>query len=294
MKLLQIGAPKSGNFWLYKILDGILKRVNLSKPHFIQQQPIFELAKNWDLNYPEQAGIDVIDITDLQCFYRISSIFKMPITDLRQYISRTNHVWTHSPICKSSGKVFSLFDKKIYIIRDPRDRAVSASNYYCSSYMQKYFPQPIATPQDYLKQHLEDLMIEWVWHVFDHLRLKEKLDIHLVFYEAFTADFDKELNSLLDYLELELFFDEKQRLKQKVSFTTLKKSNPKHLRKGTSGYWKNHFSEEQEEKANLLTAPLLKLLRYSSPPESGDFNFPEFFDIDFISSREELIEAQRF
>lgn len=148
MTLLQIGLPKSGNFWLYKILKEILTRTNQFKPSFIQQQAIYEIAKTWNLNYPEQAEIDVIDITDLQTSYRISSIFKMPIEDLNQYTSQTNHVWTHSPICEASEAVFSHFSKKTCIIRDPRDRAVSAANYYCSPYMLKFFPQPITSQKN--------------------------------------------------------------------------------------------------------------------------------------------------
>src|SRR5699024_11805913 len=89
MKILQIGTPKCGNFWLYKIIQGILIRSGQNKPNFIEQQPIYQLAKNWDLNYPEQAQIDMIDITDLQTSYRISSIYRMPIDNMKEYISKT-------------------------------------------------------------------------------------------------------------------------------------------------------------------------------------------------------------
>ena len=109
MKILQIGYPKSGNFWLYQILEQLLERSGKSTKSFIQQQPIYELAKNWELNFPEQADIDVIDITDLQTTYRISSIFKMPIEDLEAYLRKTNHVWTHSPVCKRSEEYLSAF-----------------------------------------------------------------------------------------------------------------------------------------------------------------------------------------
>lgn len=293
MVILQIGSPKSGNFWMYKILKEILIRSNLHSPSFIQQQPIYKIAKNWELNYPVQAEIDVIDITDLQTTYRISSIFKMPIEDLNSYVSKTNRVWTHSPVCKATKKIFSHFDKKIYIIRDPRDRAVSAANYYCSPYMLKYYPQPITNPKEYLEKHLEDLMIEWVWHVFDYIRLQKKLNLHIVYFESFLIDFQRELESLLNYLELALPKNEKQNLENEVSFTILKKSNPKHLKKGTSGYWKNHLSDEQKEKANVITAPLLKVLGYPTLSEKGNFRPSHFFNTNFEILREELIEAQR-
>src|SRR5690606_6747508 len=133
MKLLQGGAPKCGNFWLYQLLQQVLKAAGQSPSSFIRNQPIYQLAQGWDLNYPSQAGIDVLDITDLQCSYRISSIYRMPAEPLQAYVAQTDHVWTHSPICKRSEQVFRLFDKKLYIIRDPRDRALSASRYYTSA-----------------------------------------------------------------------------------------------------------------------------------------------------------------
>ena len=149
MKILQGGVPKCGNFWLYQIIQQLLTRTGYDTTSFIRTQPIYELAKTWDLNYPSQASIDVLDVTDLQYSYRISSIFRMPIEDISAYVSRTNHVWTHSPICKRSGELLNLFDNKVYIVRDPRDRAISAAKYYTSDYMLKYYPQPEKNPERY-------------------------------------------------------------------------------------------------------------------------------------------------
>ena len=262
MKLLQIGYPKSGNFWLYQITEEILHRIGNFHRKFIEQHPVHELAKTWELNYPTQADIDMIDITDLQTSYRISSIFTMPISNFSEYVQKTNHVWTHSPICNSSIKIFEHFSKKVYIIRDPRDVILSAARYYCSPYMLKYFPQPIEDPSKFLEHNFERLLREWVWHVWDHLRLQDELDLHICFFEGFKLDFQKELSLLLDYLELELSVSEKEALEQNVSFQELKKKNPKHLKKGTSGYWMEQLSEEQIEKADMIAGPLINFLGY--------------------------------
>ncbi len=87
MKILQSGVPKCGNLWLYNILQKILSRIGNPTSSFIEQQPVYQIAKSWDLNYPEQARIDVLEITDLQCRYRISSIFQMPIDNMQEYLS---------------------------------------------------------------------------------------------------------------------------------------------------------------------------------------------------------------
>ncbi|MGA9589512.1 MAG: sulfotransferase domain-containing protein [Salegentibacter sp.] len=268
MKILQIGYPKSGNFWLYQILEQLLERTGKSTKSFIQQQPIYELAKNWDLNFPEQADIDVIDITDLQTTYRISSIFRMPVDDLEAYLRKTNHVWTHSPVCKKSEDIYRHFDKKVYIIRDPRDVLLSASRYFCSDYMLKYFPQEETEPLAFLEKNFEKLLKQWTWHVWDHLRLQEKSGIHICYFEGFLNDFQQELSLLLDYLDLDLNHNQKQELEKAVSFSHLKKKNPKHLKKGSQGQWNEGLSKEQKAKALNIAGPLLSYLGY--PEKAGE------------------------
>ena len=292
MKLLQIGYPKSGNFWLYQILEQILERSGNFGPKFIQQHPIHELAKTWELNYPTQADIDMIDISDLQTVYRISSIFQMPITDLRDYLAKTNHVWTHSPVCGRSQKVYKHFDRKVYIVRDPRDMLLSAAKYYCSPYMLKHFPQPISAPDEFLKRHFEELLQQWVWHVWDHLRLQEEFGLHLSFFEGFKLDFQQELALLLDYLQLELSASEKESLENAVSFRRLKEKNPKHLKNGTSGYWMDQLSQAQIEKAEMIAGPLIAFLGY--PKRDHKMSFSRSFPhTDFERLKIELIQSQQ-
>ncbi|MFD2515159.1 sulfotransferase domain-containing protein [Pontibacter locisalis] len=292
MKILQGGAPKCGNFWLYQIIQQILSRTGHDTTSFIQKQPIFDLAKDWDLNYPSQASIDVVDVTDLQYSYRISSIYRMPIVDLRKYIEQTNHVWTHSPICKKSGELLELFDKKVYIVRDPRDRAVSASKYYTSDYMLKYYPQEEKDPQRFLQRNFEELMQEWVWHVFDHLRLSQQYNIHICFYEGLLSDFQKELSLLLDYLEIDLDANERQDLQEAMSFAKLKSKNPKHLKKGQSGYWMEHLTEEQTEKAEVVAGPLIRFLGYPDHKDQ-EMTFSRIpSHQDFEELKQEIIASQ--
>lgn len=289
MKIIQGGAPKCGNFWLYQIIEQILNRTGKDTTSFIEQHPISDLAKTWDLNYPSQASIDVIDITDLQTSYRISSIFKKPLENMQQYVSKTNHVWTHSPICNRSEEVFSHFDKIVYIIRDPRDRAISAAKYYCSDYMLKYFPQEEKNPEKFLNKNFDNLMREWVWHVFDYLRLSQKLNIKITFFEGFLFDFNKELLELLDYLELYLNENEQEELKSAVSFNKLKKENPKHLRKGKAGSWTEVLTNEQKEKSQIITGPLLNFLGYNSEEKQPEFNN----SVDFEDLKQAIINSQK-
>ncbi|GAB3816402.1 sulfotransferase domain-containing protein [Pontibacter rugosus] len=293
MRILQGGAPKCGNFWLYQIIQQLLQRTGHDTTSFIQKQPIYTLAQEWDLNYPSQASIDVLDVTDLQYSYRISSIFRMPILDIASYISQTNHVWTHSPICKRSPELFNLFDKQVYIVRDPRDRAISAAKYYTSDYMLKYYPQGITEPQRYLEQHFEELMLEWVWHVYDHVRLSQEQNIHIAFYEGFLLDFQEELGRLLRYLEIDLSQQEREELQEAMSFSTLKRKNPKHLKKGTSGYWMDQLTAEQTEKADIVAGPLINFLGYPTGKDQPMTFSPVPPHQDFEQLKQDIIAAQQ-
>lgn len=298
MKILQSGVPKCGNFWLYKIIQEILTRTGRSTRSFIEQQPIYHLAKKWDLNVSDQARIDTLEVTDLRYSYRISSIFRMPVDDITKYVERATHVWTHSPVCKRTGSVLGLFDKKIHIIRDPRDRAISAATYYCSDYMLKYFPQEEKNPALFLAKNFEKLMHEWVWHVFDYLRISARCNIHIAFFEGFRMGFQRELTRLLDYLEVDLPASQREALKKAVSFSVLKTANPGHLQKGISGRWMKQLTGEQIEKAEIIAGPLIRYLGYpagikeemtfSANREHQNF---EALKQDIIRSQERLYQA---
>lgn len=293
MKILQGGAPKCGNLWLYQIIQQVLERSGQPASSFIQRQPIYEIAKTWELNYPTQASIDVLDITDLQYSYRISSIFRMPVESIKDYVAQTDHVWTHSPVCKRSGELFSLFNKKVYIVRDPRDRAISASKYYTSDYMLKYYPQEETDPKRYLEKHFDALLLEWVWHVYDHLRYSREQNIHIAFYEGFLLDFQQELGRLLDYLEVTLSEQERAELQQAMSFATMKSKNPKHLKKGQSGYWMDQLTEKQAEQADIIAGPLIRFLGYPACKGQPMSYRTEPPHQDFEALKQELIASQQ-
>jgi aryl sulfotransferase len=262
MRILQAGAAKSGNFWLYKIIDNIYVAAGLQKRSFVQNQPVYADAKHWKLSYPEQASIDMLDIENKQCYWRISSAVRKPVTDEDKYIDSTSHVWTHSRICGRSLKVYPKFDKVVYVIRDPRDRVLSEAKFAFSDYMQQYFPSGERSPEEYLQNNFIKSMDRWRWHVYDHLRYAGELNIHIVFYERLLKDFDQELYSLLNYLELDLPDDVRRRIKEEVDFSTMKKKNGDHLKKRHYGSWEDVLTPEQKKMAEEINRHLLHLMQY--------------------------------
>lgn len=262
MNILQISAPKSGSYWLYKILNLILQKGGYPPSSFIQQQSIYKEAQQWPLSYKEQAGIDMMDIEEEGCFYRISSAYRKPVLKPAAYASSCSQAWTHSTLCSSSFTTLPLFKKVVYIVRDPRDRALSAARFAFSPYMQQFYPSTSRSAREYLENNFEKLMERWVWHVANYLYYQKELGIKVVFYERLLQDFEASLKSLLEYLEIDLSEKEQQEVADEVAFSSMQRSAPGHVRKGKSNKWANELTEDQQRRSREIAGPLLHMLSY--------------------------------
>jgi len=62
MKIIQIGMEKSGNLWLWRIIENILSRSGFEKKSFVRKQPIYDLMKDWKATISKWYEIDAIAI----------------------------------------------------------------------------------------------------------------------------------------------------------------------------------------------------------------------------------------
>ncbi len=265
MHIIQIGLPKSGNFWLYNILDNIIKEANFEYKSFIKKQPIYEVAKTWDLAVKKQIDINMLDITNEVLFYRIGTIFRYPIDNIDDYINNCTHIWNHSQVCSKTFEVLEKIDKIVYIIRDPRDIAISWSKFVFTPYMRKYYhflTSNETDPETYLMNNLKVIIADWINHVGGYLSNQKYLKNYIIFYERLLKSFDRELEQLLEYLEIELSKKSISNIKEKVEFDKMKQENPHHVRKGGAGQWIDILTDEQKKIALQMGMPLLKLLNY--------------------------------
>ena len=69
MLILQSVMAKSGNFWLYKIIQSFFKHYEIVAKNFIQSQDIYQEVQNWDLSFKGYADIDVINIEPKKVFF---------------------------------------------------------------------------------------------------------------------------------------------------------------------------------------------------------------------------------
>lgn len=263
MLILQSGVPKSGNLWLYRILQGVAKHAGLEQRSFIQRHPIHEQAKTWKLSYPGQADVDSLDVEPRECFLRISHVFWEPIPDIDDYLGQCSHVWTHSPICSRSFGVLPKFDRVVHIIRDPRDVAISMSRYVFTPHvLENYPPHYEKDPDSFRALTLDGTLRDWVQHVGGYLRYKDRLRVHVVFYERLLHGFQEELSDLLRYLDIQLDQEALRQIESEVSFSSMKKESPFHVSQGRSGNWSRVFPLAQKQQAERIAGRMLRLLNY--------------------------------
>ena len=154
MNILQIGKAKSGNFWLYKIIQNILQEANIHNSGFLVNHSKYKEIRKLKLSTEEQNSKDVIDIDNDGIYFRVSSVFKEKITDFDAYLRHATHVWSHSRVSKNTEYAFNNFDKIIYIIRDPRDVLLSMGNFVLSDYMKHYYPNKYKNQNQYVQYNL--------------------------------------------------------------------------------------------------------------------------------------------
>ena len=246
MKILQIGYPKSGSYWLWKILDSILRCASLERKSFIQTHPFYPTFKTWELSFPEQAGIDFIEIRPGGLFYNVIPFLRLPIENLSEYLDKTTHVWTHSSFNPGSVEVFSQFEKIVCIIRDPRDSAVSFANFAWTPFMLKFAEGKPQDRQRFLKNGLRGYLNGWVNHTGSYLLMKNIFRIHIVFYERLLDAFDEELDKILCYLGVPLPLETKRLVKQEACFDRMKAASPHHVARGRAGRWHDELTAIQK------------------------------------------------
>ena len=295
---VQIGVAKSGNLWLYRILEKVQEYSGMNRKSFIRNHPIAPIARTWKMGFPGQSEIDYISISPYGCIFNIGSIFNMPIDNLDEYLNQCSLVWVHSHFCEKTQEVLRKFDKIVYMIRDPRDIAISMAKYSFTPYRLKHFPHRETNPKSWLANNLADSLIAWVKHVGAYLKYQEKLKIHVLFYERLLHRFNDEMQLLLDYLGVNLSKEQIDQIAKETSFETMKKNHSNHLRKGQYGEWTEVLTPQQKDLSKQIAGPLLKLLNYPieepKPERENKLDFPQLAHPVKIQAVERAIShAQR-
>ncbi|HEY1553568.1 MAG TPA: sulfotransferase domain-containing protein [Kofleriaceae bacterium] len=245
---------KSGNFWLWNVIEAALQQAKVPRKSFLREQPIYRVSKTWDLAFEGEGTIDFVNITRERQAFVIPPVFMWPIDDFDDYVSRCTHVWTHSDLMEGRERYFGAFDKIVYVIRDPRDISLSVKRFDANAFRRRFYgtspDQPI------------EAALGWDRNVEGHLASKKRFRIHVLFYERLLHAWDAELDALLDYLELELSASQKRAVAKRTRFGEMKKRSALHVAKGEAYGWARDLDDRSRGSFTSLHRPLLELLGY--------------------------------
>ena len=160
--------------------------------------------------------------------------------------------------------------KKIVILRDGRDAAISAF-YYRKLQLEKSAPWVGA-----MKEPLEFLK-DWKGRAHKVLEAARKNDLAVVRYEDLLENFEGQFGRILNWLNWDYLPSEVEAIKKSCSFeaqTGRKRGeNARDVRrKGISGEWMSFFSPEEKDRAWTLAGDFLEAFGYTRQGHmSSDF-----------------------
>lgn len=170
-------------------------------------------------------------------------------------------------VIKSHDKYKSAYPNVIYLIRDPKD--VMASFYPYSVHRTKNFTGSFSS---FIRDEKYGLR-QW----FEHVNSWYNVWSLLVFYEQLLNEPIDEVKKILEFLGIyDLKSKQIEKIVERNTINALRKKNPSaqtnenynFFRKGKTGDWKNHFSEEDIQYFNGLLEEYVQdmpfLKRYST------------------------------
>ena len=276
-----ISYPKSGNTWLRAIMSSFLFTTdgvfNLGLLKLIEQ---FEKKKwfNFVLNIDEISNKKLSDIK-LISKYWLEAQEKIIIEDNYNFFH--NFFKTHSLFANLDGNEFTnekITNGIIYIIRDPRDIAVSFS---------KHMGQDINSTIDFMinksamfpadKERVPTLLSRWDYHYISW----QKINVPkiLIKYEDLISDTKRNLKKIHNFIKHDLkieiesneiiieniynttHFNKLQEYEKQKGFSEAT-SNSAFFREGKSMQWKNILDTKQIKKIEKEFSSIMKKLDY--------------------------------
>ncbi|KAM4677961.1 sulfotransferase 1C2-like [Discoglossus pictus] len=221
--LLLVSYPKSGTHWLAEILKLLYSnKVSLTSP------------------------IESGDLSKLEELKNITSKRIIP---------------THLGYDMLPTDFKSKKSKAIYIVRNPKDTAVSLFHYYKDN---PNLPT-IETWQTYFDMFLQGEVVcgSWFDHILGWEEHRNEMPTLFLYYEAMKKDLAKSIRKISTFLGINVSNDEINEICKKTSFSEMKTSVEKErsdaknmvcaltsnkkliFRKGTVGDWKFYFTTKQ-------------------------------------------------
>lgn len=203
ISILQAGVPKSGNYWLWTLIQAALRRAGVEIRSYVRGHPIQAVARTWHLSFPEQADLDFIRVRANDDFMEVLPRYAEKITDIDRYVAAVTHCWTHSPVSgPRAEQTLARFGRRVYLVRDPRAVIASRARYDVSAYKRAEFGDLPATAAESLERAVDAEPARWLDNVSSWLRFAERQPVVIVRYEDLRQDFEATCGRLLRDLGL--------------------------------------------------------------------------------------------
>lgn len=264
MKVLQIGTPRSGNLWLWKIIEEIGKRAGVERKRFITSHPAYDSLRSKGAIQSSYGDIDVLEITPWgsSFVFDIPQLVSVPIRSLDDYLRETWHVWTHSHWNENTPGVTARFDKVLYVVRDPRDALLSYSRFIFSPFLRSVRHPQAASSHDYVNRYLAAHAKEWVRHVGGYLIHAKDIPVHFVFYERLLSDLPGEVRAIIDFLGLKVAAGEEEAIAKELDFAAMNRQDPHHCSVGARNQWVKSFAPEECARYDGIAGDMIRILGY--------------------------------
>ncbi len=266
--------PKSGNTWLRLFLESLAKGGKTYDINSLEKD-IRPSSLRWD--FDRILDIESSDMTDDEVADARPRQYELEATDATGPLLRKVHdAWNLTP----SGE--PLFPREVtlgavYIVRDPRDVAVSYTHHLGKS--TDYAIADMANPMSTLGKTHRRLLIQlpqrlcsWSEHVESWLSAPIKL--HLIRYEDMQAQsmdtfsevarflgFDSSPDKIAQAVEA-VRFDRLQSAEAKSGFLDRLPHQERFFRKGVAGGWRDSLSIAQVKRIEFDHGAVMKKLGY--------------------------------
>ncbi|XP_075591880.1 sulfotransferase 1B1 [Dermatophagoides farinae] len=183
---------------------------------------------------------------------------------------------THLNVENIPGQLRQGKAKIIYVVRNPKDNAVS---YYHHHRMSTFLGNYSGTWDDFVELFARGDLVygSWIDHVrgFWELKQQDPDSVLFVSYEELKVDLKKMIGIICDFVGHRLTDEQIDRITLHCSFEKMRNnkmvnredlpvadlfdmSKTKFMRKGIIGDWRNHFTAEQSQRFDEIFEPELK------------------------------------
>jgi hypothetical protein len=268
LRVLHCGFPKSGNYGVYRLLAAILDAHGLRRV-YKRRVGLARVAEAFgSLMFPEAAEVDAFSFASGRC--RLE--FPHPQcrwldVDPTLLLDGSSLLWTHDVCDLALHDALARVTHRIYVLRDGRDVLDSLVHHVVRPEVRALHPEyrHVTPAEVYADTALVTRYARrWADHVASWLRARERFV--LVRFEELASDPVCVAAKLAHALGLAV---DAEAIGAAVSFGALRAAAPGHLRRGTSGGWRDAFGATQRRAFDAAAGAVLAAAGYAHRGEAA-------------------------